>query len=39
MDRDFLAEWIEADAEAERLEAEDEPLVDEIDMRGDDHGD
>lgn len=30
---DFLAAWIEADAEAERLEAEDEPRIDEIDDR------
>lgn len=34
----FLADWIEADAEAERLEAEDEPLGSDIDDTGDDHG-
>jgi hypothetical protein len=29
----FLAEWLIADAEAEKLEAEDEPRIDEIDDR------
>jgi hypothetical protein len=32
---DFIAEWMVTDAEAEKLEADDEPLVDEIDDRGD----
>jgi hypothetical protein len=38
VDRDLLAEWAEADAEAEKLEAEDEPHGSDIDER-DDHGD
>lgn len=36
MPRDFIGEWIEADLEAEREAAEDEPLIDEIDDRGND---
>jgi hypothetical protein len=35
---DFLSEWLEADAEAERLEAEDGLHGSDIDER-DDHGD
>jgi len=35
---DFLSAWLEADAEAEKLAAEDEPHGSDIDER-DDHGD
>jgi hypothetical protein len=31
----FLADWLAADAEAEKLEAENEPHIDEIDDRDD----
>lgn len=35
MDPNYLADWIEADAEAEKLEAEDEPFGSDIDERDD----
>jgi hypothetical protein len=35
---EFMSEWLAADAEAERLEAEDEPHGSDIDER-DDNGD
>lgn len=38
MDPNFLADWIEADAEAEKLEAEDEPLGSDVDDRGNEDG-
>jgi len=38
VERDFIAEWATADAEAEALEAEDEPLGSDIDREGDDNG-
>lgn len=38
MERDFVAEWLDADAEAEALEAEDTPVGSDIDMEGDPDG-
>jgi hypothetical protein len=37
-EHDYLADWLAADAEAEKLEAEDEPHFDEIDDRGNEDG-